>query len=84
MNQSYYISRNYKGIHVNAIKGNLLPKDVYETFSYAVGMYGIVVHMNEQLTGNEWIERITQTYSMSDRLDRVLGCIRIAMDCKLN
>ena len=76
----YSISRTHKGISANAISGNMLLKDVYHTFSYAVNMYGIVVNMNETLTGNQWIERITKTYTNSPRLKRVIDCIKIAMD----
>ena len=77
----YSISRTHKGISANAIAGNMLLKDVYHTFSYAVNMYGIVVNMNETLTGNQWIERITKVYNIdSPRLKRVIECIKIAMD----
>lgn len=76
----YSISRTHKGISANAIAGNMLLKDVYHTFSYAVNMYGIVVNMNETLTGNQWIERIAKTYTNSPRLKRVIDCIKIAMD----
>jgi hypothetical protein len=76
----YFITRTPdKGIHCKAKPGNDLPKDVFDTFHYALGAYGHLVDYHERLTGSEWVERIKSTYADSARVQRVVSSIQTAM-----
>jgi hypothetical protein len=78
----YTISKNHKGISAKAIPGKALTRDVYETFSYAVGCYGFLVELNETIDSDEWIKRIQSYYTMSKdspKAQAIIRAIKIAM-----
>lgn len=79
---TYSISKSHRGISAKAIPGKDLPKEIYETFSYAVGCYGFLVELNETIDSNEWIKRIQSYYIMakdSPRAQAIIRAIKIAM-----
>ena len=76
----YTITRNHKGISCNAVAGNMLPKDVYETFNYAIGSYGQILNIDETLNGSQWIDRIKGYYNANNpRTIKVIESIELAM-----
>lgn len=79
MNHTYFISKDHRGISARAISGKDLPKEIYETFSYAVGSFGFLVQLNESISAKEWTGRIIKAYKISPRIERVIQAINKAM-----
>ena len=75
----YTITRTPTGIKARAIPGHLLEKEVFDTFSYAVGGYSHVLEFFREYTGDQWIAEIERTYAPSERVHRVVEAIKQAM-----
>ena len=75
----YYVKRTYEGIEARAVPARSLPKDIVDTFSYALGVYGCLISINQEVSSDVWISYIEAAYDKTPRRDRVVRAIKIAM-----